>query len=143
TARRQTWCNSAIPPGSPFPKRPKPSRSPLGRPGAFGHSPGPGCAGRWKGTGTGATIPEFPGQVSPGFSHCKEEPAVLGTRRGCLLMTERTIFMAALEIADPAERATYLERACGGDAALRHPVRRLRAGPPREGEVPGVPAGRA
>ena len=40
-------------------------------------------------------------------------------------MSERTIFMAALEIAEPAERAAYLEQACSGDAALRHQVETL------------------
>src|SRR5262245_17946139 len=69
-----------------------------------------------------------------------EKPAVRGTRGVCLLMTERTIFMAALEIADPAERAAYLEQACGGDAALRHQVETLLAAHEREGEFLDVPA---
>jgi|SRR5262245_21134998 len=34
-------------------------------------------------------------------------------------MTEETIFAAALEKADPPERAAYLEAACTDDAALR------------------------
>jgi WD40 repeat protein/serine/threonine protein kinase/tetratricopeptide (TPR) repeat protein len=34
-------------------------------------------------------------------------------------VNERDIFHAALEIADPAERAAYLEKACAGDAALK------------------------
>jgi hypothetical protein len=34
-------------------------------------------------------------------------------------VNERDIFHAALEIADPAERTTYLERTCAGDAALK------------------------
>src|SRR5262245_50091422 len=37
-------------------------------------------------------------------------------------MTEREIFMAALEKDDPKERATYLDQACGGDAKLRQRV---------------------
>ena len=34
-------------------------------------------------------------------------------------MTERTIFLAALDIDDAAERDAYVERACDGDAGLR------------------------
>ncbi len=37
-------------------------------------------------------------------------------------MTEMSLFHAALEIRDPAERAAYLDRACGGDAPLRDRV---------------------
>jgi serine/threonine-protein kinase len=41
-------------------------------------------------------------------------------------MTERSLFLAVLlEIADPAERAAYLERACGGDPVLRGQVEQL------------------
>ena len=35
------------------------------------------------------------------------------------------IFCDALELASAAERAAYLERACGGDAGLRRRVERL------------------
>ena len=48
--------------------------------------------------------------------------AVFWTRGDFPLMTERTIFMMALEITDPAERETYLEQACSGDANLRRQV---------------------
>jgi eukaryotic-like serine/threonine-protein kinase len=34
-------------------------------------------------------------------------------------MTERSIFLAALDIDDPQERSAYLDRACAGDLALR------------------------
>src|SRR5262245_38210824 len=34
-------------------------------------------------------------------------------------MSERSLFLAALEITDPNERSAYLDRACAGDAALR------------------------
>jgi hypothetical protein len=37
-------------------------------------------------------------------------------------MQEQTIFMEAMEIAQPAERAAFLDRACGGDSALRQRV---------------------
>jgi serine/threonine protein kinase/tetratricopeptide (TPR) repeat protein len=39
--------------------------------------------------------------------------------------SERSIFESAIDIAAPAERAAYLERACGGDTALRHEVEAL------------------
>jgi WD40 repeat protein len=37
-------------------------------------------------------------------------------------MSQRDIFSAALQIPDPAQRAAYLEQACGGDAELRRRV---------------------
>jgi len=40
-------------------------------------------------------------------------------------MTERTIFLAALEIGDAAERSAYLDQACGDDDELRRRVEAL------------------
>jgi serine/threonine protein kinase/tetratricopeptide (TPR) repeat protein len=40
-------------------------------------------------------------------------------------MSERSIFVAALEKDDPAERAAYLDQACAGDPALRQRLERL------------------
>jgi serine/threonine protein kinase len=40
-------------------------------------------------------------------------------------MSERSIFLAALEVDDPVERAAYIERACDGDQALRSQVEQL------------------
>ena len=42
-------------------------------------------------------------------------------------MNERDLFIAALQIDDPAERAAYLDKACGGDAELRQRVEALLA----------------
>src|SRR5262245_24767596 len=56
------------------------------------------------------------------------------------LMTERTIFLAALEIADLAERGAYLDRACAGAGALRRQVEALLAAHQREGNFLDVPA---
>ena len=42
-------------------------------------------------------------------------------------MTERSVFLAALDIDDPQARAAYLERACAGDPGLRGQVERLLA----------------
>jgi WD40 repeat protein len=54
-------------------------------------------------------------------------------------MTERTIFINALEITDPAGRATYLEQACAGDASLRQQVGELLSAHEREGDFLDVP----
>jgi eukaryotic-like serine/threonine-protein kinase len=40
-------------------------------------------------------------------------------------MTERSIFLAALDRTDPADRAAYLDRACAGDAELRRRIEAL------------------
>jgi serine/threonine protein kinase len=40
-------------------------------------------------------------------------------------MTEREIFLAAVEKDDPSERATYLDQVCGADAALRQRIEAL------------------
>src|SRR5207249_2977492 len=45
--------------------------------------------------------------------------------REFLAMSERSIFLAVLEIDDPAARSAYLDRACAGDAALRSQVEQL------------------
>jgi tetratricopeptide (TPR) repeat protein/serine/threonine protein kinase len=44
---------------------------------------------------------------------------------GDVPMQEQTIFIEALELADPAARAAFLDRACGADRALRQRVERL------------------
>jgi hypothetical protein len=55
-------------------------------------------------------------------------------------MTERPIFIAALDISEPAQRTAYLDQACGGDAGLRRRVETLLAAHERVGEFLGVPA---
>ena len=37
-------------------------------------------------------------------------------------MSERELFLAALQISDPEERSTWLDRACEGDAVLRQRI---------------------
>jgi non-specific serine/threonine protein kinase/serine/threonine-protein kinase len=41
------------------------------------------------------------------------------------IMTERSIFLAAIDLADPSERAAYVDQACAGDAELRRRVEEL------------------
>src|SRR5262245_40858012 len=53
-----------------------------------------------------------------------EDHPSLAPRATCT-MTELTIFLDALELATPAERSTFLDQACGGDAALRARVEAL------------------
>ena len=40
-------------------------------------------------------------------------------------MSERAIFITALEKDDPAERAAYLDQACADDRSLRQRIERL------------------
>jgi hypothetical protein len=42
-------------------------------------------------------------------------------------MTEEQVFLAALELADPADRTVYLDKACGGDVTFRRQVEELLA----------------
>jgi WD40 repeat protein/serine/threonine protein kinase len=50
-------------------------------------------------------------------------------------MSEQTIVLAALALADPAERARFLDRACAGDAALRDRVEQRLAAHEQEDEA--------
>ncbi|MDW8267467.1 MAG: serine/threonine-protein kinase, partial [Gemmataceae bacterium] len=54
-------------------------------------------------------------------------------------MTEQDIFLAALEIKDPAQRTEYLNRACIGNPVLRRQVEELLAVHERSGEFLDVP----
>src|SRR6476659_2725817 len=56
----------------------------------------------------------------------------------------KSLFLHASDLSDPAERAAYLERECGGDAELRGRVEALLnahdgAGPLLDGDPTGVP----
>src|SRR5262245_29793620 len=55
-------------------------------------------------------------------------------------MTEQTIFLAALDIDDPAKRTAFVTKACAGDEALRRQVEALLAAHERSGEFLDVPA---
>jgi eukaryotic-like serine/threonine-protein kinase len=54
-------------------------------------------------------------------------------------MNERSIFMEALARETPAQRSAYLEKACGGDAAMRHRVEALLASHEQAGSFLGKP----
>ncbi|HEY1376245.1 MAG TPA: serine/threonine-protein kinase [Gemmataceae bacterium] len=55
-------------------------------------------------------------------------------------MSEQSIFLAALDVADPAERAAYVDRACSGDAGLRAQVEGLLAAHQQSGGFLEQPA---
>jgi WD40 repeat protein/serine/threonine protein kinase len=55
-------------------------------------------------------------------------------------VTEEQVFLAALELTDPAERAAYLDRTCGGDATFRRQVEALLAAHFRSGTFLDSPA---
>jgi hypothetical protein len=50
--------------------------------------------------------------------------------------SEKSIFEAAIERSLPAERAAYLDQACGGDQRLREEVEALLAAHDRLGKMP-------
>jgi hypothetical protein len=54
-------------------------------------------------------------------------------------MTDRTLFEAALERSDPAERARFLNEACGGDLDQRRRVEELLRNHERSGDFLGPP----
>src|SRR6516225_572610 len=55
-------------------------------------------------------------------------------------MTERSIFLEALDIDEPRERTAFLERACAGDPVLREQVERLLAAHEKGGPFLDHPA---
>src|SRR5260370_7602314 len=54
-------------------------------------------------------------------------------------MSERDIFLALLDLPDAKARATYLDRACGGDDALRKRVEALLRSHDSAGSFLGCP----
>src|SRR5262245_62108375 len=90
--------------------------------------PGPGSARRCSASETDPG----PGQNLPTVASARPETRIGGqpsrtqsTLRGAAVMSERSIFMEALEFDDPREQAEFLERACGGDRRLRERVEAL------------------
>ena len=55
-------------------------------------------------------------------------------------MSERSIFLAALELTQPSERAAYLDQNCGTDSALRRRVEDLLAAHTASGSFMDQPA---
>ena len=57
-------------------------------------------------------------------------------------MSERSIFAAALDITDPAERAAYLDQACGQQPGLRQHIDELLAAQEKLGSFLARPPAR-
>jgi DNA-binding beta-propeller fold protein YncE len=57
-------------------------------------------------------------------------------------MTEREILVAALDRADPAERAKYLDQACAGDPALRQRIEAMLRSHEQTSDFLGAPPGK-
>ena len=55
-------------------------------------------------------------------------------------MTERTIFLEALEKDDPSERSAFPDAACGDDTVLRQRVEALLTSHDQAGNFPGKSA---
>src|SRR4051794_10939854 len=58
---------------------------------------------------------------------------------GVKLPSVETVFSEAIEIVSPTERSDYLDRACGGDAALRRQVESLLGAHVRAGDFLEAP----
>src|SRR5262245_31599776 len=79
------------------------------------------------------------GQPSPLLRRAPVEP--LRRRRAMTNMSPaEAIYFAALDRGTPAERAAYLDEACGADRALRRRVERLLAVQPHVGHFLDRPA---
>ncbi len=52
-------------------------------------------------------------------------PSLPEANHGRRCRTAKSLFLAASDLAEPAERAAFLERECGGDAELRARVEAL------------------
>src|SRR5438067_545217 len=57
-------------------------------------------------------------------------------------MTEEQVFLAALDLASPAHRSAYMQKACGGDVELRRQVEGLLAAHFRTGAFLDEPVGK-
>src|SRR5262245_27996187 len=57
-------------------------------------------------------------------------------------MTEEQVFLAVLELDNPAERTAYLTKVCGNDTELRRNVEELLAAHFKTGDFLDEPAGR-
>ncbi len=74
----------------------------------------------------GRRVPAFPTRITngcPSDSATAPPHAIDRNHHRTDTMTERTIFLAALELAEASERAAYVKQACGEDAAHACPGR--------------------
>src|SRR5262249_36158882 len=99
--------------------------------------PGPGCTRR-SGAPRARGL-EIRGVIWACISHGRIEASSSGAS-GDSAMSERTVFLAALERSDPAERTAYLDGACAGDPALRQRVEVLLRSHEEAGSFLEIPA---
>src|SRR5262245_20166053 len=118
--------------------RPSPN-APVGRPppSGGGPSPAPGCSASCATPKKNRPTREG---VGPVFSHCTPSAQRPGSKAMTQMSPAEAIFFDALEKTAAAERAAYLDRACGGDALLRRRVERLLAAHPLVGSCLEPPA---
>src|SRR5262249_23962362 len=92
-------------------------------------TPAPGCGGPWVGSRPNRANDLWPRPRSDGALQSGD--ASPAPSEGELTMppanAEQSIFLAALELPTPAERAAYLKGACGADPALLANVQELLA----------------
>src|SRR5262245_29706552 len=75
------------------------------------------------------------------MAHVEQRTHPGGAPMGVDPARAKSLFLAAAGLDDPAERAAYLERECGGDAALRGRVEALLRADDAAPSPPGGPGG--
>jgi WD40 repeat protein/tRNA A-37 threonylcarbamoyl transferase component Bud32 len=80
------------------------------------------------------------GVIGGGISHYLVQRDSLRVHPGRCAVTERTIFLTALDKTDPAARAAYLDQACAGKPALRQRIEQLLESHRQAGSFLDVPA---
>src|SRR5262249_8947959 len=107
------------------PRRRRSSASLHGRPIDSGPTPAPGSTGRCRAPGATRTGAEFRVVIPVGIAHYLAEALGQTVRQERSAMTERTIFLNALDRTDLAARAAYLDAACAGRPELRQRIEEL------------------
>src|SRR5262249_37327235 len=113
-------------------RRPRPSASPPRRRTATGPTPGPGSIKKSPAArrplrsrlGQKKKIKNLWNDSGRDFAFL-DEPISANLLGGVRVMTEQSIFTAALEKSGSAERTAFLDEVCGGDAVLRRRVEAL------------------
>src|SRR5262245_30554699 len=95
----------------------------------------PGCTRKSRARAGARTLFEIAGELSLEIAHWLMEPS----NQGMPPMSERTIFMAAVEKSMPEQRAAFLDEACAGDAALRERIEALLRSHEEAGSFLGQP----
>src|SRR5262245_3995065 len=127
TRWRPGWSSCISSPGCPSSRPPKRSASRGRQPTASGPTPGPGSAPPSRGNRPPEKkVKKTSGRETkrPAASHCKgmsTSEDTVSPEPGRV----KEIFLAAVDLTAPGERATYLDQTCGGDTLLRQRVEAL------------------